>query len=120
VLCPALTLRTLERFTGPEPVEWPRTFSLSAPGALARLCEGTGLKGVREETYDPAFTFRDLDHFMERNLTGRFIEAPYAAMDAGARTAFRDALRDAAGAYRLPDGRVRLPQEAILVSAWRP
>jgi SAM-dependent methyltransferase len=120
VLCPSLTLRVLERCAPPVPVEWPRTFALSEPGRLARLCEAAGFTGVREETFDPAFTFRDLDHFMERNLTGRFIEAPYAAMDAGARTAFRDALRDAAGAYRLPDGRVRLPQEAILVSAWRP
>jgi SAM-dependent methyltransferase len=119
VLCPALTLRTLERFAGPEPVEWPRTFSLSAPGALARLCEGTGLKGVREETYDPAFTFRDLDHFMERNLTGRFIERPYQALDEGTRAAFRTALREAAAEYALADGRVRLPQEAIVVSAWR-
>lgn len=120
VLCPALTLRTLERFAGPEPVAWPRTFSLSAPGALARLCEGAGLTGVREETYDPAFTFRDLDHFMERNLTGRFIEKPYQALDEATRAMFRAALRAAATAYRLADGRVRLPQEAILVSAWRP
>jgi SAM-dependent methyltransferase len=120
VLCPALTLWALERLAPPEAVEWPRTFSLSAPGALARLCEGAGLTGVREERYDPAFTFRDLDHFMERNLTGRFIEGPYQALDEDGRAAFRTALRSDAAAYRLEDGRVRLPQEAIIVSAWRP
>jgi SAM-dependent methyltransferase len=120
VLCPALTLWTLERFAAEGAVEWPRTFSLSGAGALARLCEEAGLTGVREETYDPGFTFDSLDHFMERNLTGRFIEKPYEAMGDGERVAFRAALKEAASAYALADGRVRLPQEAIVVSAWRP
>lgn len=120
VLCPALTLWTLERFSGADALEWPRTFALSEAGALARMCEAAGLSGVREETYNPAFTFDSLEHFMARNLTGRFIEKPYEAMGEAERTRFRAALADAARAYALADGRVRLPQEAIIVSAWRP
>lgn len=119
VLCPALTLAVLERFAR-EPVEWPRTFSLSAPGRLAALCDAAKLAGVREETYDPGFTFRDIDHFMERNLTGRFIEKPYGAMTGAEQARFRAALAEAARGYALADGRIRLPQEAIVVSAWRP
>ncbi|MDH4229652.1 MAG: methyltransferase domain-containing protein [Nitrospirota bacterium] len=116
VLCPALTLWTMERFG---PVEWPRTFSLSAPGVLAERLNAAGFSGVEVAAFDPRFTFRDLDHFMERNLTGRFIEEPYRRMSPQEQESFRAALREAASRHRAADGRVSVVQEALLASAVR-
>lgn len=117
VLCPTLTLQALERFT---PVEWPRTFSLSKPGQLVGMCEKAGFTTVTEATFDPAFTFDDLAHFMERNLTGRFIEEPMIRLSESERMGFVAALGDAAVGYEQPDGTVRLPQRAIIVGAAKP
>ncbi|MFQ5509338.1 MAG: class I SAM-dependent methyltransferase [Leptospirillia bacterium] len=118
VLCPALTLRVLERFT--DDLEWPRTFALSEPGLAARMLETAGFTEVSETAFNPGFTFDGLDHFMERNLTGRFIEKPYARMGEKKQAEFRTAMRQAATAHALPDGRIKLAQEAILLSAVRP
>lgn len=117
VQCPALTLHVLERFTH---VEWPRTFSLSEPGRLAALCRKTGFKVVHEEAFDPGFTFDNVPHFMERNLTGRFIEVPLGRLSDARRIAFENALAAEARTFRQPDGSVRLPQEALLLALERP
>jgi len=120
VLCPALTLWALERHaTDPAP-EWPRTFALSAPGHFADLVRAAGFVGVDEERFDPGFTFDSIDHFLALNLTGRFIEKPYGAMSEAAQARFRDDLAAAALEHALPDGRIRLAQEAIVVTAVRP
>jgi len=114
VLCPALTLWTMERFC--DAIEWPRTFALSDPERLEALARAAGFSDLALEPFDAAFTFRDLDHFMERNLTGRFIEKPLARMTEAGQATFRAALREAASAYQQADGSVRLAQEAIVVT----
>jgi ubiquinone/menaquinone biosynthesis C-methylase UbiE len=119
VLCPALTRWALERYAAPA-LEWPRTYALSAVGRLAGLAGAAGFSDVAEERFDPGFTFASIDHFMAMNLTGRFIEKPYQAMTETDRGRFRADLADAAQAHALPDGRIRLAQEAILVTAVRP
>jgi len=119
VLCPALTLWALERHAAPA-LEWPRTYALSAPGRLADGARAAGFAAVAEERYDPGFTFDSIDHFMAMNLTGRFIEKPYQAMSEADRGRFRDDLAASARPHALPDGRIRLAQEAILVTAVRP
>ncbi|MBI5136883.1 MAG: methyltransferase domain-containing protein [Nitrospirae bacterium] len=118
VRCPALTLEVLERFS--DQVEWPRTFALSEPSLLARMLVAAGFRSVSEEAYDPGFTFADVAHFLERNLTGRFIEQPYQALSATRRARFVDALGAAASAHALPDGRIHLPQEALLLGGTKP
>jgi SAM-dependent methyltransferase len=120
VLCPALTLWALERHAPDPPLEWPRTFALSAPGRFAGLARTAGFGDVTEECFDPGFTFDSIDHFLALNLTGRFIERPYQAMSEGTRARFRDDLAASALAHALPDGRIRMAQEAILVTALRP
>lgn len=117
VLCPTLTLKALERFTT---VEWPRTFSLSEPGQLVDLCKQVGFAQVTEGTFDPFFTFDDLAHFMERNLTGRFIEEPMTRMSEEEKEGFVIALKEAALGHKQPDGTIRLPQRAIIVGARKP
>jgi len=119
VLCPALTLWALERHAAAPP-EWPRTYALSEAGMLAGLCRAAGFSNVAEETFDPGFAFESIDHFMALNLTGRFIEAPYAAMSERTKARFRDALAASALAHAAGDGRIRLAQEAIVVTAARP
>ena len=114
VLCPALTLNVMERFA---PVEWPRTFALSAPDRAAQLCREAGLSVTHESRHDPGFTFGDIGHFMAQNLTGRFIEKPLEAMTPATQTAFKQALRQAALEYARPDGTIHLPQRAIVLRA---
>jgi len=120
VLCPALTLWALERYATDPPLEWPRTYALSEPGRLADLAHVAGFRHVEEERFDPGFTFDSMEHFLAMNLTGRFIEKPYAGLSEADRARFRADLAASARPHALPDGRVRLAQEAILVSAVRP
>jgi ubiquinone/menaquinone biosynthesis C-methylase UbiE len=119
VLCPALTLWALERHAD-APIEWPRTYALAEAGRFAALCRAAGFADVAEDTYDPGFTFDSIAHFLALNLTGRFIEAPYSAMSEATRARFRDELAESARESALPDGRIRLAQEAIVVTALRP
>lgn len=112
VLCPALALKILSRFTD---IEWPRTYALSEPGLLARLCVEAGFGSVSEETFDAGFGFDSVEHFVERNLTGRFITGPMERLSGSDRKRFKEGLAEAAAAYVQEDGRVRLPQEALLV-----
>lgn len=120
VLCPALTLWALERYATDPPPEWPRTYALSAPGRLADLARAVGFSEVEEERFDPGFTFDSIDHFLALNLTGRFIEKPYGGLSEAARARFCADLAAAALSHALPDGRIRLAQEAIVVTAVRP
>jgi SAM-dependent methyltransferase len=120
VLCPALTLWALERYATDPPLEWPRTFALSAPGHFAGLARAAGFADLAEERFNPGFTFDSIDHFLALNLTGRFIEKPYQGLSEADRARFRDDLAAAALDHALPDGRIHLAQEAIVVTARRP
>jgi ubiquinone/menaquinone biosynthesis C-methylase UbiE len=120
VLCPALTLWALERYAVDPPLEWPRTFALSADGHFAGLVRAAGFLDPAEERFDPGFTFDSIEHFLALNLTGRFIEKPYQGLSEADRARFRDDLAAAALEHALPDGRIRLTQEAIVVTAVRP
>ncbi len=118
VLCPTLTLQVLERFT--DQVAWPRTFALSEPGKLAEMLVAAGFGSVSEEAFNPGFSFDGVDGFLELNLTGRFIEAPYRALSQTERHHFRQELADAAAQHLTDHGTVHLDQEALLLGGTRP
>lgn len=104
----------------PPPPEAPSLWSLADEARLRGLLEGGGFHSIRIEALDDTAEFDSVEQWIEgtRRLAGP-LRSLLANLDDDKRSAIERGMRDAAGPYVLPDGRVSMPERMLVASAHR-
>jgi enediyne biosynthesis protein CalE5 len=102
----------------PAPAEAPSLWALADEARLRGLLEGAGFQSIRIDKLDDAVEFESAEQWIEmtRRLAGP-LKALLANLDDDTRGAIEARMREAAKPYRLPDGRISMPEQMLTATA---